>query len=179
MGIYGTNTELSLFVAKVPTWLSNRDPNADPSAQVGPDIRRVTYYMSSDGRGLCRQERQWVTADNVGTSTDADRSTEADDLIAPEVTSVSFEYASGTGYVSAWDGAQSGLDGSSAQGPPRAIKVTFTMELTDDGKPVTRTIVHVFAIRAAVGTTPPVASTEMPDTTSGSGTSTGSTTGGP
>jgi hypothetical protein len=166
-GVIGTNTQLTVFVARVPNWLKSRGgEQADPTLQSSSDIRRVTYYMSSSGRGLCRQERDFVTADGVGNSTDPDYSTEDVDMIAPEVVGLSFEYASGTGWMSDWDGSMNGTDGTSMQGPPRAIRVTLTLEGVDgDGLTVTRTVVHVIALRTAGGTTAPPTDTTMPDTT--------------
>jgi hypothetical protein len=125
-----------------------------------------------------------VTADGVGNSVDPDYSTEQQDLIAPEVTGILFEYASGTGWISDWDGTQPGLDGTSTQGPPRAIRVTMTLEMTDaNGKRVERVITHVIPIRAAIGTTAPAIDTTSdmptePSDPSGTGAGTGTTNSG-
>jgi len=173
-GVVGTNTQVTVFVARVPTFLTSQGLDADPTAQSAADLRRVSYYISSSGRGLCRQERPWVLADGVGNSTEPDRSTEADDIIAPEVTSLSFEYASGTSWISEWDGTQPGLDGTSTQGPPRAIRIMLTLEVFDsDGNAGQKTIAHVIPIRTAIGTTAPALDTTSDITDS---TSSGSTT---
>lgn len=175
----GTNTQITVFVARVPTFLTSQGLDVDPTAQTGADLRRVSYYISSSGRGLCRQERPWVLADGVGNSTEPDRSTEADDIIAPEVTSLSLEYASGTSWISEWDGTQPGLDGTSTQGPPRAIRIVLTLEVFDvDGNAGEKTIAHVIPIRTAIGTTAPALDTTsdfMESTTSDSTTTTGTT----
>ncbi len=157
-GVIGTSEQLILFVSKLPQWLSDRE--SDPNAVIPSDVRRISYYMHSSGKGLCRQDRQWITADRVGNSTELDRETEDADIIAPEVVALEFGYASGSDYISEWDGTQAALDGTSTTGPPRAIKVTLTFEFKDrDGATAQKKIVHVFPIRAAVGLIPPDATT--------------------
>ena len=157
-GAIGTSEQLILFVSKLPQWLSDRE--ADPNAAIPSDVRRISYYLHSSGKGLCRQDRQWITADRVGNSTELDRETEDADIIAPEVVALEFGYASGTDYISEWDGTQAALDGTSTTGPPRAIKVTLTFEFKDrDGATAQKKIVHIFPIRAAVGLIPPDATT--------------------
>ncbi|MEO2090830.1 MAG: hypothetical protein ABGY75_15215 [Gemmataceae bacterium] len=141
-------------MSKPPKYLAERHVAYDPSVAQPGDLMRVTYYLHSSGKGLCRQERPWVTADGVWNSTDPDRGTEEDDLIAPEVANVTFEFASGSGYVSDWDGSQAGTDGSTNQGPPRAVKMTLTFEYPPEragGDPIRKTVVHVFPVRASVG----------------------------
>ncbi len=151
-GVIGTSDQLILFVSKVPKWLTDRETAADPNALLPSDGHRISYYMHGSGKGLCRQDREWVTADKVGNSTDLDRSTEDAEVIAPEVVALQFEYADGTGYLSEWDGTQASLDGSSATGPPRAVKVTLTFEFTDrEGVTAQKKIVHIFPIRSAIG----------------------------
>jgi prepilin-type N-terminal cleavage/methylation domain-containing protein len=174
-GIVGSTQQLTAFVSKPPKYLAERHVAYDPSVAQPGDLMRVTYYLHSSGKGLCRQERPWVTADGVWNSTDPDRGTEEDDLIAPEVSNVTFEFASGSGYVSDWDGSQAGTDGSTNQGPPRAVKMTLTFEYPPEragGTPITKTLMHVFPVRASVG---PGASTT---TTTTDTTTTGTTTGG-
>ena len=71
-----------------------------------------------------------MTADGVRNSTDPDCTTEAADLIAPEVVDVTFEYLTrrpASGWAS-WDGSLVGADGVTPTGPPRAIRVTFVLE---------------------------------------------------
>jgi hypothetical protein len=140
-GVIGTERQLSLFASRLPQFLSDR--TADPTAVLPADLRRVIYYVGSNG-GLCRQERPWVTADGVRNSSDPDRSTEDADLIAPEVVDATFEYLDGGTWQSSWDGSQSTTDGTSVMGPPRAIAVTLVFA---SGKQVRQ----VFAVRAANG----------------------------
>ena len=150
-GLIGTETQLVVFLSRSPDYLRKRGVY-DPAVLLPSDVVKVTYYMHSSGRGLCRQERSWATRDGVWNSIDPDRSTEKDDLIAPEVVAVRFEFASGTGYISSWDGAASGTDGATNTGPPRAVKMTFTLELpVRNGEPVQKEISHVYPIRASIG----------------------------
>ncbi len=157
-GVIGTDRQLSLFASRLPQFLSDR--TADPTAVLPADLRRVIYYIGSNG-GLCRQERPWVTADGVRNSSDPDRSTEDADLIAPEVADATFEYLDGGTWQSSWDGSQSTTDGTSVMGPPRAIAVTLVFA---SGKQVRQ----VFAVRAANGLfstgAAPAPMTETPQT---------------
>ena len=160
-GVIGTNEQLILFVSRVPTWLSDREVAADPNAILPSDAHRVSYYHHSGGKGLCRQDKPWITADRVGDSTDIDREAEDAEVIAPEVVALQFEYADGTGYLGEWDGTQASIDGSSATGPPRAVRVTLTFEYADRaGAKAQKKIVHVFPLRAAVGLLPADAATD-------------------
>lgn len=188
-GIVGTNEQLVIFLSRPPEYLRKRGVPVDPTALAPADITRVTYYMHSktltyDEKGnhlggLCRQERPWVTSDGIWNSTDPDRATEDADLIAPEVERVSFEYASGSGYTSSWDGSAGDASGATNQGPPRAVRMTITLGfLLKDGGRTTKDVAHVFPIRSAIGTgggvyVPP--STAPTD----SGSTTGSTGGSP
>lgn len=182
-GVVGGGQQLSAIVSKLPKYLAQRNVPYDSSLLQPGDLTRVTYYLHSSGRGLCRQERPWVTADGIWNSVDPDRSTEDLDNIAPEVVDVSFEFASGTGYVSEWDGSQAGSDGSTNQGAPRAVKMTLTLEFAQAGtginEPLRKTVTHTYPIRASVGPGPATStsSTTTDPSTTGSGTTT-STTGG-
>jgi prepilin-type N-terminal cleavage/methylation domain-containing protein len=151
-GVVGTSNQLVVFLSRSPEYVRRRGIPYDPSLITPSDLVRVTYYMHSSGQGLCRQERPWVTSDGVWNTTDPDRSTEDMDLIAPEVIAINFEYASGTGYTPSWDGSAGDSAGASCLGPPRAVKMTFTLRLKDkDGNEVDKSINHVFPIRSAVG----------------------------
>lgn len=167
-GVFGTDKQLTIYVSRVPTDLVN--PLAAQQTLNGgdpkPDLRRITYYLGSTG-GLRRQEQFLVTADGVRNSTDPDHSREAQDLIAEEVADVTFEYFDGTTWGSTWAGDDDGGDGKTVKGPPRAVRMTLT--LRDPGTGETKTVEHVFAIRAAVGTyTPPMTTdTTTTDTTGG------------
>ena len=159
-GVIGTSEQLIVFVSKVPTWLSDRETAADPNALLPSDAHRISYYLHSSGKGLCRQDKLWITADKVGNSTEIDRTNEDGEVIAPEIVAIAFEYTDGTSYVSEWDGSQASIDGSSSTGPPRAIKATITFEFTDrEGNKATKKIVHIFAIRSGVGLIQPDATT--------------------
>ena len=105
-GVIGTDRQFTVFMSRVPESLVNPEAAADPTLILPGDLRRITYYLASDGSGLCRQERPWVTADGVRNSVDPDYTTEAADLIAPEVRDVTFEYLdAATGeYLTEWDG---------------------------------------------------------------------------
>jgi type II secretory pathway pseudopilin PulG len=144
-GCIGTSTTMSLFVSRVPASIVNKELQSNGSLQT-PDLRRVTYYLGA--AGLCRQERQFVTQDGVWNNADADRTDEFGDLLAEEITNAQFQYFDGSTWVDSWDGSQLATDGKSLLGPPRAVKITFTVERAN-AEP--RRFAHVFALRAASG----------------------------
>lgn len=165
-GVFGSDRQLTLYVSRVPTDLL--DVNSAAMTALGgdpkPDLRRITYYLGATG-GLCRQEQFLVTADGVRNSTDPDYTREANDLIAEEVIDLSFEYYDGGTWSSTWSGDDENEDGKTVKGPPRAIRMTMIIQ-DDNGNQ--KTIEHVFAIRAAVGTyTPPVPPADDTTTTEG------------
>jgi hypothetical protein len=166
-GVIGTDRQLTVFMSRVPESLVNPEAAADPTLVLPGDLRRITYYLASDGSGLCRQERPWVTADGVRNSSDPDYTTEAADLIAPEVKDVTFEYLDATTgeYLTSWDGGTVGADGVTPSGPPRAIRATFVLEFPGTGGGmVQKQVQHVFPVRSAVGTyVPPTEGTETTD----------------
>ena len=166
-GVYGSSTQVTLFVSRVPQGMT--DPTAtavDAGGGVSADLRRVSYYVGGGG-GLCRQDRPWATAAGVGDTAEPDYSAEAADIIAPEVTSATFEYFDGTSWLTDWDGSLPGADGVTPYGPPRAIRATLTFEFPDakGGDPVTRRVVHVFPVRAADGLYVPPTTTDSATTT--------------
>lgn len=165
-GVVGMDKQVTIFVTRVPTALTDSDAIANPNLQATGDVRRVTYYLSE--AGLCRQERPWVTADGVRNSADPDLSTAVTDVIAPEVTDITFEYFSGGVWNSEWDGAVVGTDGVTPQGPPRAIRVTLSLTYpTPSGGTRDKTVIHVIPVRAAIGSFVPD-DAAVPTTTGGS-----------
>lgn len=146
-GVFGNASQVTLFCSRVPPGLTTREVLADASQQLPSDLVRVSYSLHSSGRGLCRQVRPWVTSDGVWNATDPDRSTEDADLVADDVVGLSFEYLDAGSWMGEWDGSQTQTDGKTVKGPPRAIKVTLTLDV--DGKQTT--VTHVFPIRAGVG----------------------------
>lgn len=171
-GVFGTDKQLTLFVSRVPPALTTLESAAGTGViDSRPDLRRVTYYLGSGG-GLCRQEKPWVTADGVRNSTDPDLTDEPSDLISDEVLDVTFEYFDGSAWATQWTGSDTAADGVTLLGPPRAIRVTLVIQ---PGGPnsgaAAKTVVHVFAVRAAVGLYQPT--TDGSTGTSGTTTTTG------
>ncbi len=167
-GLVGNDKQITLFVSRVPTALVNPElamAVAASAKTLPPDLRRVTYYLSSSG-GLCRQEKPYVTADGVRNSTDPDRTQEADDLISDEVLDMTIEYFDGSSWQTEWTGSDLTDDEQSVKGPPRAIRMTLVIQVL--GAAQSKTIQHVFPVRAAVGLyTPPAAEEDPAATTTG------------
>lgn len=169
-GLVGTSDQLIIFLSRSPDYIRKRGIPFDPAVLMPSDLVKVTYYLHSSGKGLCRQERSWVTSEGVWNSTDPDRTTEDADRIAPEVIGMALEYASGTGYTSSWDGSAADASGASCQGPPRAVRVILTLEFTlRDGTTTTKDVSQVYPIRSAIGTgggvyTPPSTDGTTPST---------------
>jgi type II secretory pathway pseudopilin PulG len=165
-GVVGTDKQATFFVSRVPTALTDLDVIGNTEVTLPSDIRKVTYFLASDGLGLARQERPWVTADGIWNSSEPDRTNEAAEVIAPEVKDITFEYYDGGTWQSSWDGTQTDIDGVSLIGPPRAIRVTLVLEFQGKRGPVQKNVVQTIAIRAAVGNyTPPATTTTEPETT--------------
>lgn len=173
IGVWGTNTQLSIFAARVPEVLATPGALNAGSAdgkQQSSDLVRIDYWMGSGG--LCRQERPYVTGDQTGNNFTFDLANEATSVIADEVTAVSFEYHDGTSWVQTWEGGT-----GTTTAPPVAVKVTltFTRQNPRGGDPITRTLSQTMAVRTAPGSSVPdlvdpvmTTPTEEPDM-SGSG----------
>lgn len=177
-GVIGDEKKLIIYSGRVPEALGRYGE----SGQVRADQRQVIYWLGQGG-GLYRRERPWVTSDDVRTAADADESATDAALLAEEVTDVQFEYSDGTTWASTWDGTAPGPDGATPLGPPRAVRVTLSLQIpVSRGDPLTKQVSHVIAIRSAPGTyTPPLleAPTDGGDNAASSNPgSSGSATGG-
>lgn len=152
-GVIGDEKKLIIYSGRVPEALGRYGE----SGQVRADQRQVIYWLGQ-GSGLYRRERPWVTSDDVRTAADADETATDAALLAEEVTDVQFEYSDGTTWASTWDGTAPGPDGATPLGPPRAVRVTLSLQIpVSRGKPLTKQVSHVIAIRSAPGTyTPPL-----------------------
>jgi type II secretory pathway pseudopilin PulG len=169
-GVVGTDKQLSLFVSRLPTALTDLDVINATDVALPSDLRRVTYYLASDGAGLARQSKPWVTADGVWNATDPDRANELAEVIAPEVKDATFEYYDGGTWQSSWDGSQTDIDGVSLIGPPRAIRVVLVLEIAGRGGPKQKRVSQTIPLRAAVGNYLPADATTTTPTTSSSTT---------
>ncbi|MCX8140714.1 MAG: prepilin-type N-terminal cleavage/methylation domain-containing protein [Gemmataceae bacterium] len=158
-GIYGYDDDpprLVIFASQVPPSLSTPGVllgTAVAESQQSSDLRRIVYWRSATG-GLCREERPWVTADQIGNSTYPNRENEEAALVADHIVDVQFEYYDGTAWSTTWDGSGMSATGSGIAGPPRAVRVTLTFELTDPQRPqepIYRTVSQIIPIRTAPG----------------------------
>jgi prepilin-type N-terminal cleavage/methylation domain-containing protein len=180
-GIMGTDKQLTVFHSRVPLALTTVDGLSAASSDVATpsDLYRVTYWISA-GSGLCRQERPWVTADGIRDNTDPDYSTEATDVLAPEITDATFEYFDGTTWQSSWnpDGSTMSDDGVTPIGPPRAVRVTLNFSFPSsrpNGTAYETTLVKVIPVRAAPGSLTPTMIAPSTDTGSDASGSSAST----
>lgn len=163
-GVYGTESQLTVFTSQVPYALG--DQNIFSQLLAGnavdltySDLVKVTYWLSSSGQGLCRQEQRAITADGVRNTMDPDRTHEILDVIADDVTGLSFEYFHpDQGWVSSWDGSSYGSDGVTPLGPPRAVRVTLTFSIPSsrpNQPPIEKVVRQVIPIRTAPGSSTP------------------------
>jgi prepilin-type N-terminal cleavage/methylation domain-containing protein len=153
--------QLTIWVARVPDYVDilNGD-SSGTAAPVPSDIRRIDYWFVPD-QGLCRYESMWVSSDDVSSVYGTPGSVPSNCTIAPEVTSVMFEYWDPTNLVwqSQWDGSVVGPDGLTPTGPPGAIRVTLTMK-AGPGESGDKQYVQVIPIPTSPGTqTPPTTTT--------------------
>jgi prepilin-type N-terminal cleavage/methylation domain-containing protein len=154
-GVIGEEKKLVLYTGRVPEAFGHFGSGGN---QERCDQRQIIYWYEP-GRGLCRQERPWVTADGVRNSLEPDRDALDASVIAEEVVDVFFEYFDGTGTSSgSWDGTAMGPDGVTVTGPPRAIRITLVLEIpTGKGEPLRKQVSQVIPVRSAPGPyTPPL-----------------------
>lgn len=161
-GIVGDSTSLVLHISRPP-----RGGLYD-SAQYGLDVNRrlsdlvsVTYLLASpDGgtlhaavagktgqSGLARLVGDRLTMNTLDESGAVDRLAEAAEILAPEVTALSFRYSDGTADPANWPDSWDSV----AQGSlPRAIQVTVTVRpssaRTDDENVVEKTYSFLIAV---------------------------------
>jgi type II secretory pathway pseudopilin PulG len=142
LGVIGSSTEVHLFLSRVPV-----EALAD-DAQVTCDLRRVSYWLPDDTQGLCRMEVNLVTSDDA---TNTDLPGDAGPYhFAPEVRQLEFSYFDGSSWQDSWDSTQTGSDGVTPQGSPRAIAVKITVQVP--GHKELKTYRHVVHVLTAGGT---------------------------
>jgi hypothetical protein len=175
----GTDSQLTIFVSRVPNILATPGALNQPAStndQQPSDLYRIDYWVAQSG-GLCRKETPWVTSDTAGGQADIDRSTEATDVIVPEVAQngLMVEYLDTGGQsTSSWDGSA-----ATPPSPPKAIRITLTFNVPNSqagGQSTQQTVSQVFVMRTAQGdNVPTLVDPVVPSGTSTSSGSTGST----
>jgi hypothetical protein len=170
LGVIGDDKSLNIFVSKLPTEAWGANPG-DQGATVS-DLRRICYWMSTEGKGgLCRFECNVVTSSDA-LSTDPPSGDIGKYLLAPEVQSVEFSYFDGTNWNDSWDSTLLGQDGITPQGSPRAIAIKIGMVPINGKKGELKTYRHVIAITTANGMAPlPQNNTQNSSTTGNTNTS--------
>jgi prepilin-type N-terminal cleavage/methylation domain-containing protein len=173
-GLIGEDKKMVIYATKVPEVFSRYGNTGE---QIRPDQRQIIYWFEQ-GRGLYRRERPWITADGVRNSIEADPEAPDAVLLAEEVTDLVLEYTDGSTWAGTWDGTVPGPDGVTPLGPPRAVKVTLTLQFTTGrGEPLTKTVSQIIPIRAAPGTyTPPLLEAPTDGATGGTTEATSGTT---
>ncbi|MFM8274140.1 MAG: prepilin-type N-terminal cleavage/methylation domain-containing protein [Gemmata sp.] len=176
-GVVGEEKKLVVYTGRVPEVFGRF---GNPGDQIRADQRQVIYWLGPGG-GLYRQERPWITADGVRNSIDPDPDSPDATLIAEEVSDLSFEYSDGSTCAVEWDGTAPGPDGVTPLGPPRAIRLTLTLQLpAGRNEFVEKRVSQVIAVRSAPGTYTPTlieAPTDGASDTTPADPSTGGTTG--
>jgi hypothetical protein len=141
-----------------PTVTYGKDTSGQDSQSQPPpsDLRRICYWLGSNG-GLCRQELPYFSSDSAyenNTSYIDEGKSEDTYVIAKEVTNLTFEYydANSTsddgGWNSFWTGSNAGLDNITPCGPPTAIRITFTLQSSNNE---TQDFKQVIPILTALG----------------------------
>jgi prepilin-type N-terminal cleavage/methylation domain-containing protein len=151
VGVLGTSTQLTIFASRVPDVLGSPGGlGASGGGQGASDLVRIDYWKGSGG--LCRQERPWVTADQVGNTFSFDQANEAVSLIADEVSEVLFEYYDGTSWVETWEGGSGTIPT-----PPVAVRVTlaFSRPGSQGAAAQSRIVTQTIPVRTAPGATVP------------------------
>ncbi|HEV3383714.1 MAG TPA: prepilin-type N-terminal cleavage/methylation domain-containing protein [Gemmata sp.] len=168
-GYEGNMNMMVLFTSRVPDIFSSNGPNSlaqlyngggassNNNVQVPADLRRVVYWLGSNG-GLYRHETPWVMGTNNYNLSDLPLQDSAGTPLAEEVKNVVFEYWDS--FEQSWETSWDGTGGTSppytmVPGPPAAIRITLTFEFSNPkgGKPFNSTIQQVFPIFTAPGQT--------------------------
>jgi hypothetical protein len=126
LNLKGSDTELTLFVARVQRELYN--PMPDDTTGPVSDQRLIGYWLVGSGdnaQGLARQEVTNVTADSLTLALGSGNPDEGKQILAEEVRNLRFRYWDGTNWNDSWDGTQLSADGMTPLGPPVAIEVTL------------------------------------------------------
>ncbi len=162
-GIQGQPDQLVLYVSTLPRELDVLALNPSATVPVVSDLRRITYWLSSDGTGpsgLARQEIKLAISDDALNPPPPPIQDEASFIIAPEVQSLAFSYFDGTTWQDTWDGTATSSDGTPV-GLPQAIAVTLGLAQpgkaktvvngSSDVQPQLKTYRHVIALPTANG----------------------------
>jgi prepilin-type N-terminal cleavage/methylation domain-containing protein len=151
LNLQGDSERLILWVSRISSDLSPLLTNQP----VASDLRRVVYWMASNG-GLARQEIKLATSDDALVTVPPSIPDEANFVIAEEVQSVTFRYFDGTAWQDSWDGTQTGSSSGSPQGPPLAVEITLVVAVSSSQSQAgdnsnLKTYRHVVAIPTANG----------------------------
>ena len=147
-GVIGSSTEVNIFVSRFPEEVYGT------SGQVTCDIRRLSYWLDSEG-GLCRMEVRLATSDQALDYTMPSDTTPY--RFAAEVKSLEISYFDGTDWQDSWDSTTLGPDNKTPKGSPRAIAIKIGIQpqgaaLFGTSEPQTKVYRHVIAIATANGT---------------------------
>ena len=185
LGVIGDSQTLHLFISSVPREALATLNNPDAIVPVVSDLRRVSYWLTSDGSGgLARQEVPIITSDDALENLPPGLDNESSFVIADEVTDLNFQYFDGTDWQDSWDSTTLGADGITPIGSPRAIAVTLSVArptspgVPQTGDPAAKTYRHVIVIPSANGTTVMTPNTGTTGTTGTGATGSGTTGGG-
>jgi hypothetical protein len=187
-GVIGDSTTLNLFMSRNPkeTWKIPRSTGQDGNTDIGirqsdgtelvSDTRMVAYWFVDNGNGqggLARKEFKIPLTDDALNLNLPEGNEQNRFIIVPEALAVQFQYWDGTQYWESWDSTQVGADGVTPMGPPMAIQIQLTLDLTTNGTGnlndpnTSKTFTHVIAINTASGTATIVNSTSTSGTTNG------------
>jgi hypothetical protein len=120
--------------------LSASTTTPDPN-DITSDLRVIAYSLvggSGSSQGLARKEFTQATNDYVNTYP-SQLGDLQNNLIAPEVFDLKFEYSPDTSstdnWQSSWDGTTLSTDGVTPIGPPRAVRITLTLRKSFQNTP--------------------------------------------
>jgi len=163
VGVFGDATTLVMHISRPPrpTLVATEVPDplfAAPTPPTSSDLRSVSYFLAvagSDGlagavgnvasggsasfsvtsglQGLARLDGDRLALQQAHEAGEVDVMAQSAELIAPEVTELTFRYFDGATWLETWDSA-------SMKAVPRAIEVTLRIDVTadDEDKPALR-----------------------------------------
>jgi hypothetical protein len=150
----GDATSLQVFISRVPR-LSKATVAAMPAgltdspegSEEVPTDQRLVVYRFEEGKGLIRAEANLAKTRTDGSPTLVEQ------VLASEVTSLTFSYWDGSAWQTSWDGNETASDSMTPKGPPMAVAIE--LELTTPGPsgsdPRKKKFRHVVSIPTAAG----------------------------
>ncbi|MCA9022665.1 MAG: prepilin-type N-terminal cleavage/methylation domain-containing protein, partial [Planctomycetaceae bacterium] len=157
IGVYGDAQSLVLHTSRParPALLISQNSSNGSSASSQSDLLSVSYFLAVAGseglqgavgdrfrdaagtakgtQGLARLEGDRLAMSKADESADLEQLAQQSQLLAPEISSLQFQYFDGTDWLEAWDSIEYGT-------VPQAVKVTIAFQNEGENQGVMNTV---------------------------------------